>query len=321
VLTPGEGGRGWIVQYSRKLSIWFDKPKYRVEMRSLDPKKDPSAASAILVICDGTSIACKEISSHIHPHKEQTRVVAADHEGLAALPIGDYPFLPPGDLGYFVKNPGSFGKAVPPAEFVMTESGVEGRCAMPSSAIEMTMTFPREFQYNIADFNLERKSNGYRQWAKADWAKNDETWYVKQIEVGRTMVARRRQGAPKETAPDTRAKRLTYASFEANAKVDSALFRLASLEIKTGAQVVELPEGQDKLISHYKTAERDDAAATESLREAVAKLPTRMPPAGPRPGGRAWVRRVALLGTAGLFTAGGVAVYLYRRRARPAAGA
>ncbi len=267
--TPDGKGRQLIAEY--QLRVVFDSPKYKMEFTSKDRDKQIERISELVVIYDGQSIVCKEVSE-----------LMSQGEDVKLYPSKDGK---PRDAFLFCKfNPVLLQKGVlrldrflvnrPETEFQRVDSNlIRGFAAISKPApISDELVFRAVDRFNLSS-HIVKAANGYVQSGSLVWAFDDKTPWVKSIE---TVL-------PENRIPITH--RLEYATFEPNIKVDPKTFRFSSLGAKDGTRVLDIhTDPNDKSVHRYKNVVDNVAAdpnGVEKLIDAVQRLPSMDSPIRP----------------------------------------
>jgi hypothetical protein len=102
------------------------------------------------------------------------------------------------------------------------------------------MTFPKEIGYHFGSYEFHRIDTGMKDGWTAEWEKEGETWYIRKIEKYTLYPDPAKIKDPTIRYPYKGRvyQLLTYKSYEANAKVDPALFQLPALDLVKGARLI-----------------------------------------------------------------------------------
>jgi hypothetical protein len=102
------------------------------------------------------------------------------------------------------------------------------------------MIFPEKMEYNIGSLEILRADTGFRQYSSAKWERSGETWYISKIEKSDFYPENVSDPAVRYPFKGRVYKKLTYEKYEANAKIDPALFQLPALGLIKGARLIRI---------------------------------------------------------------------------------
>jgi hypothetical protein len=310
------GSDGWTVKYSRAARLWFDSPKYRLELSSENPDNDPRKSKLLIIVFDGESLAYRNVSDLIRPEKEEVQIRPSKDGEPNKLGIGVS--FNPSKLATFVADVEGFVKNNKDVKCSRDESGIVCDWLEQAPRVEYRLRFPKEFMYNVSRFEVYRPDINYRQVHSARWGEAEGVWYVRELERSYSdSVANTKPPSPISVRPGTKHS-LRFSKFDVNVPVDPSLFTLASLHAKPGSRVLDIhPESHS--VSTYRQVDKDaEHAADVRIEEAVKALP-KMLESGPeeRPRSAGYWKRVFLVSCSVCLALTGVAL-LWRRYAKAA---
>lgn len=211
---------GKPVRYAVK--VYHDGPKFHIEMTSLSNELPYECPTGQVVIYDGEALAYREIGSRHMLNGEMTWLRHCKEGDLHTVGAHIFPFNPTKLPSHVMHLPGMLRNR-PNTEFVSGSNGVSASSLYPGKPPgQLTIQFPKEFGCRIGSMSFQVDME-CRQSASAKWARSGEVWYVQEIETELKNQYRQR---------------MTYTSFQANAKVDPALFRLPALGLSAGSNLV-----------------------------------------------------------------------------------
>ncbi len=233
------------------LKVYHEGKRFHVELDYLSGTDAPIPPSKkFVLIYDGKLLACRDVNVNYLPSGEEARIW--DNPDARIAPPYRFEFNPTLLVGSELPN--YLGNTE--FKFVYNEEGVSAFReleAKPNGKYTITMKFPEKTGYNLASMEFQQVDVGFRRVKLVEWDRSGDTWFVRKIDDSRYYP-----DPEKITDKSIRYpykghmyKRLTYKSYEANAKVDPTVFQLAALDLAKGARLL-YPEAESKSIYSYR---------------------------------------------------------------------
>jgi hypothetical protein len=270
VYERSDGDNTPPVRYAAK--VCHLGPKFYVELTYLNGGRPAVLPSKRILIYDGETLACREVNALMRPHGEEARLYPVpDGNVRRHVHEFDFPFNPASLPSTVLDLPRTLRDR---PDIVFAAGRDDVFASVPIAAdpdLRAVVRFPRATGYNLGLFESIQDVTGYRHVASAKWDRSGGAWYVRAVETAHQL--------PKQ---NRKYQRLTYISFEANADVDPALFRLPALELVRGARLIHLRIGSGAADFYTNDPPAAAGRAGDSLLDGLRRLPL-----------HAWLRPVA----------------------------